>query len=118
MHAEESFFATLAKIDTDNLDDISQRLAIQDLSKETTLGKCPRSALWGSPCKGELVNWVCNVAVEDLARLRTMPGCEGCSSECIFGNKFKLTVDAAAVACQMREIFYENGISLESAVKS
>ena len=118
MHAEESFFGTLARIDPDNMGDLSKGVVNQDLSRNTSLGKCPRSALWGDPCKGLLVNAVCNVAVEDLDRLKNTPGCEGCSSECIFGNKFKLSVDAAAVACQMREIFKDHGISLEEALKS
>ena len=105
--ADESFFSTLAKIETIEKGDDGQNIVHQNVSKETLFGQCARLAMWvddGNDCKGEYINSVCNVAVEDLPRLR--------QGGCVIGNKFKLSVDAAAVACQMMDIFNASGAVL------
>ena len=96
---DESFFTTLGKIESITEED-GKYVVVQNALKETSFGQCSRSSLWFYIwCKGQLINDICNVAVDDLPKLRE----EGC----VMGNKFRLSVDPAAVVCQMKAIFYE-----------
>ena len=104
--SDESYFSTLGKIV--NVERLEQNPATvhQNVTKDTTYGQCTRTSLWYyENCKGQLINSICNVAVEDLPKLRE----EGC----IVGNKFRLSVDAAAVAFQIADILKASGASLD-----
>ena len=104
--SDESYYSTLGKIV--NVEKLEQNAATvhQNLTKDTLYGQCTRTSLWHyEDCKGELINEICNVALEDLPKLKE----EGC----IVGNKFRLSVDAAAVAFQMADILKESGASLD-----
>ena len=108
---DESYYGTLGKIkDIDTLSHQSQ-IVHQNLSKDTLHGHCARMSLWGyHECKGQLIHSICNVAVEDLPALRRGYG-DALEEGCFIGNKFKLSVDAPAVACQMLHILESYGIN-------
>ena len=108
---DESYYGTLGKIiDIDSLGS-QPGVVYQNISKDTTHGHCARLSLWGyNGCKGEMINSLCNVGVEDLPALRIGYG-DALEEGCIIGNKFKLTVDASAVTCQMLNILDNYGIN-------
>ena len=98
---DEHYYSTLGKISSIEQLDGGGKRVVQDLEKDTLHGQCTRTSLWNyGGCKGTNINSICNVAVEDLPKLRE----EGC----VIGNKFRLSVDATAVACQMKEILAMN----------
>ena len=113
---DESFYGTLGKIkDIDALSNQPQ-VVHQNLSKDTTHGHCARMSLWGyHECKGQLINQICNVAVEDLPALRRGYGA-ALDEGCFIGNKFKLSVDASAVACHMLHILENYGINEATSI--
>ena len=108
---EESFYSTLIKVvDFEDLAEGPDAKVVQDLNKDSLFGHCTDSIWWTydfEECKGKTINGVCNFAVEDLPRIRENQG-----GNCIMANKFRLDVDAAAVVCQMREMFNASGIML------
>ena len=116
---DESYYGTLGKImDIDTLGN-QPGVVYQNISKDTTHGHCARLSMWPtlwdrlwgySGCKGEMINSLCNVGVEDLPALRIGYG-DAQKEGCIIGNKFKLTVDASAVTCQMLNILENYGIN-------
>ena len=96
---DESFYNTLGKIESIT-EENGKYVVVQNASKETSFGQCSRTSLWYyEGCQGQLINSICNVAVDDLPKFRE----EGC----VMGNKFRLSVDPSAVVCQMKAIFYE-----------
>lgn len=94
---DESFYPTLGKIVSVNQVNNTWEV-IQDLEKNTSFGQCSRSSLWYyDECKGQNINSICNVGVEDLSKLRSQP--------CFMGNKFNINVDVRAIACQFRYLY-------------
>ena len=112
---DESYYGTLGKIiDFDALNNKPSKpeVVYQNISKDTYHGHCSRASLWGyGACKGKMINAMCNVGVEDLPALRReCVDYHGCTEGCIIGNKFRLSVDASAVTCQMIDIFKNYGL--------
>ncbi|XP_059079306.1 beta-1,3-galactosyl-O-glycosyl-glycoprotein beta-1,6-N-acetylglucosaminyltransferase-like [Tigriopus californicus] len=58
---------------------------------------CLRKSLWYYPeCKGRQIRRMCHFGVEDLDLVR--------KGNCLFGNKFNINVDVAAIMCQIKEL--------------
>ena len=102
---DESYYSTLGKIvDVEKLE-LHPASVKQDITQDTMHGQCARTSLWYyESCRGQNIRHICNVAVEDLPKLR--------EKGCMMGNKFKLSVDASAVVCQMKNIFKDAGVKI------
>ena len=102
---DEHFYSTMAKVVRVYKSEDGHLTVKQDLDKNTLLGQCTRNSLWRyKNCRGKLIKNICNVGVEDLPKLR-----EG---NCVMGNKFRLSVDAKAVVCQMKELLVASGVTI------
>ena len=83
--ADESFFPTLLRIS--KVEKVNGKWEVtQDLEMKGDKHLCPRTSIWFGPCKGKVIDEICNVAVPDPKQLRS-PGC-------FLGNKFSCDVDA------------------------
>ena len=97
--ADELFFPTLLRIS--KVEKVNGEWKVtQDLEMKEDKHLCSRTSIWYHPCKGKVINEICNVAAPDLEQLRS-PGC-------FIGNKFSLNVDATAVLCQLKELVDQN----------
>ncbi len=69
-------------------------LVLDSSKRSKTYPLCPRRTLWNyatKHCYGQSKRWMCNLGLRDLA--------EASEVDCLFFNKFDLSVDSRPVTC-------------------
>lgn len=102
---DEHFYSVLATLEIKqletNLYDVTQVVNNQKMKDFAKV--CFRKSIWiydedGKGCEGEVVRWICHLAVEDLPKVQ--------NSGCMYANKFDMDVDVSAVMCQVKQVMY------------
>ncbi|TRY73679.1 hypothetical protein TCAL_10160 [Tigriopus californicus] len=112
---DEHFYSVLATLEIKQLDsnlyDVQQ--VMTDHKMKDFAKVCFRKSLWiydenGIGCAGEVVRWICHLAVEDLPKVQ--------SSGCMYANKFDVAVDISAVMCQVKQVMYLTQVEARQSV--